>query len=183
MYIYYRVILIMTGSLGKDWEWLHIWLTERNGCTTGCVMPVAFQFDLVQGLVVSCWTGRVSDDDLVDSYGSMYGGGVWQPGFNELSDLRCSDCRCVTSLGLRRLAEITALYAGISSTPFRTAVIAPRDLPFGIARTYEGIAGGQEVEAFAVFREPAAAIGWLGLSDPESAVRLLATFDGDVDGG
>lgn len=46
--------------------------------------------------------------------------------------------------------------------PFRTAILAPAPIPYGMGRMYEVLMEGTAAEA-AVFRDAAGAAGWLGV--------------------
>ena len=52
-------------------------------------------------------------------------------------DLRDAQMEGVTSEGLQQLSSLVSRYTNVKPGGFNTAVIAPEDLPFGLARVYE----------------------------------------------
>lgn len=122
-------------------------------------MGLSFRVLREQKLVVSTFTDAITDRALVSAYGRLFQEGVWQPGFDEVADLRGGDFTAVTSGGLEELFSLAE--KALDGVPIRTAVIAPRDLPFGLGRLYEALAA-ESPEVVQVFREPAEALEWLG---------------------
>jgi hypothetical protein len=62
--------------------------------------------------------------------------------------------------------------ATVGRRPFRTAILAPTILTYGIGRMYEVLMEGSAVEV-GVFRDAGGAAGWLGV--PRSVVEPPAT--------
>ena len=86
---------------------------------------------------------------------------------NQLVDLREADSRSRGAPALRQLAEwVRTSLEGVKSRP-KVAVVAPKDLSFGLARMY-GCYSGIELWDFTVFRAIDAALAWLGM--PEDLV-------------
>lgn len=116
-------------------------------------------------LVVTRFTSRVTDAEFVDLYRRLMADPDYALGTNELADLRLVELLDVSASGLRQVETITEeRYAG-SDASFRTAILAPRDHPYGIGRMYEAFAEGGP-ENVLVCRDPAAALEWLRL-DPD----------------
>lgn len=65
--------------------------------------------------------------------------------------------------GAGLLSSSRALWEGS-----RAAIVVSRDLDFGIARMFQALSEGLGVE-YQVFRDVAAATGWLSVGDPGSA--------------
>ena len=113
------------------------------------------------GYFVSKFTGGISDDLLLTSYKEYYHTHNWHGQLNELADLSVADFSGLTSNGMRLLIEYTEKYCkekGIDE--FFTAVYAPNDLPFGMARMYQAMAEVSP-ENLQVFRELSRAEEWL----------------------
>lgn len=125
-------------------------------------MPIRYTIHRELGVVVTRFTGRVSDDEFTDSYGRLLHDDDYELGTDELADLRAVEDLDLSAAALRRVEEMTEeRYAG-SDLEFRTAIVAPRDQSYGIGRMYEVFAEGGP-ERVRVFRDPAAALAWLGL--------------------
>jgi len=129
-------------------------------------MPIRYNIHPDRGLVVTHFTGRVTHDELVDTYRRIMADADYELGTNELADLREIDGLDITAASLRAVEELTgARYAG-SEADFRTAILAPNDAAFGLARMYEVFAedGPENVR---VCRALPQALEWLGL-EPEA---------------
>ncbi|MDX1675425.1 MAG: hypothetical protein R3314_11580 [Longimicrobiales bacterium] len=119
--------------------------------------------------MVTHFSGRVTDDEFVELYRSMFADDAYELGTNELADLRGVDDLDLSAQALRRVEELTEeRYAG-SDIGFRTAIIAPRDKSYGIGRMYEVFAE-QGPENVRVCRDVSEALAWLDL-EPD-AVEL-----------
>ena len=113
-------------------------------------------------LLVSTWSGAITDAEMIAAYRAAYADRRWAAGFNEVTDLRRADLRAVTTDGLRAVqllvAESVAGFAG----SFRTAILAPTDLTFGLSRMYEMMAA-ESPEAVRVCRDVDDAAAWVGI--------------------
>jgi hypothetical protein len=131
-------------------------------------MPILHKIDEKLGIVLSTWIGIVSDADAVPAYRQLYEDKRWKPGFHEIVDLREADVSGVTSRGLRAVSGMVDDYTGEECEEFRTAVIAPKDLPFGVARIYQAISD-ETPERVRVFRDVKTALEWMNVD--ESFIR------------
>jgi hypothetical protein len=125
-------------------------------------MPIRYTIHADLGLVVTRFTGQVSDEEFVDTYRRIMADSAYVPGTNELADLRQVELLDLTARGLRQVEELTGeRYAGTGAA-FRTAILAPADSSYGMARMYEVFAedGPEHVR---VCREMADALKWLDL--------------------
>ena len=112
------------------------------------------------GLVITYFTGRVSDEEFVDLYRRMLNDEEYVPGTDELADLRDVESLNLSALALRRVEELTEeRYAGTDAS-FRTAIVAPRDQAYGIGRMYEVFAE-EGPENVRVCRDMEDALEWL----------------------
>jgi len=127
-------------------------------------MPILHTINRDLKLVMSSWVGDISDSDLLPSYRKLYDDASWQPGFSEIVDLRDAELSSVTSEALRRLASMVDGYTRGKCEQFKTAVIAPSNLPFGIARMYE-VYADTSPEDVKVFRDLKPAFEWIGISE------------------
>ena len=118
-------------------------------------------------IVSSSWCGKIKDSDILLSYKMLYENKKWRPGFNEIVDFSKADLRAVSNCGLEQLAAIVEDYTKEKSKNFKSVVIAPQDLSFGLARVYEAHAPLNE--RVIVFRETHSALEYLSLK--ESALK------------
>jgi hypothetical protein len=81
------------------------------------------------------------------------------PPFHRFSDYSRVPSFTFTSVELRRIAELTAVYAGPS---VKSAIFSSEPLGFGIGRMYQAFMAGSLIDV-QVFREIDAAARWLGV--------------------
>jgi len=127
------------------------------------------------GLALSVHTGTITDEEFLESYRTLLEDPRYDLGYSRLVDLRRTDSSSRSSDALRSIvAYMKRRYEGVEVAP-KTAVVAPRDISFGLARMYQAysdLAPGDVV----VFRAVDAALAWLGIPDdalpelPESEV-------------
>ncbi|MCK4866191.1 MAG: hypothetical protein KAT06_12310 [Gammaproteobacteria bacterium] len=101
-------------------------------------MPITFTINHNDNYFVSSLKGTVTDDELLNSFKLFYESELWIPGMNELTDISEGDVSQITSDGMRKLAIFTEQTFRKNEVEFsKTAVYAPKDLPFGLSRMYE----------------------------------------------
>jgi len=127
-------------------------------------MAILFTVNESHGLFLSSWLGAMSDADLIPAYERLFATEGYKPGFNEICDCREADFAGVTSAGMRQLATMIGNYLSGRCEEFKTAVVAPEDLPFGMARVY-GALTDQSSENVRVFRELKTALEWIGVDE------------------
>ena len=127
-------------------------------------MPILHTINEKIGVVVSSWVGKISGSEILPSYKQLYESDLWKPGLNEIVDLRDADMSSVSSEILSDLAAMVEGYTKGKCQGFKTAVIAPEDLPFGISRIYEAHSYDSPENA-KVFRDLNKAFEWLGVDD------------------
>lgn len=125
-------------------------------------MPILFEFFQDHNLFVSTWTGELTDDDLWPAYQQLFSNDAYHPGMNELADMRKVTLSRVTGAGMLHLGEHMGHWLEGKCEGFKTAVIAPKDLSYGLSRIYE-FQSYDTVENTRVFRDPDEAIKWLGV--------------------
>ena len=126
-------------------------------------MPITYTIHPELGLVVTRFTGRVTDEEFVELYRSLMADDDYVLGTNELADLRGVASLDVSAAALRKVEELTEERYEGSDRTFRTAILAPRDQSYGIGRMYEVFAedGPENVR---VCRTPGDALDWLDLA-------------------
>ena len=127
-------------------------------------MPITCHFHPDAELVVLTHTGAVTDEEFLATYRGFIADPRLDKSFDLLVDLRNSDSSGRTPATLREFAGIVQRhYAGQTERP-KAAVIAPRDLSYGLARVYEAYSDISTME-LVVFRALDAALEWLGVPD------------------
>lgn len=126
-------------------------------------MTCQFEVRRDLGFVITRFEGRISDEEFLGLYTALLAeGSGFEPGLGEVADLRRAHFAVSTDV-LRRVSEMTrSRMAGFPGS-YRTVIIAPADVAFGLSRLYGAIAtpGPEEV---LVFRGVAAAAEALGLA-------------------
>ncbi len=116
-------------------------------------MPIHFDVDRERGYFLSTWQGDIADEMILDSYYCLYEGQEWLPTLNELADLSQANMARVSPDCLRTLADnVAAKFKELGIPSSKTAVYAPNDLPFGLARLYEAHTN-QSPEILKIFRD------------------------------
>ena len=121
-------------------------------------MPASYRIDTEQKMISSTATGVVTDQDLRGHQKSLLADPAFDPGFSQIWDFQGVEEALVSNDTLKELAAARSF-----SSQSRRAVVAPRDVVFGMARMFEML--HQEApEAFRVFRTAEEARSWLALS-------------------
>ena len=106
--------------------------------------------------------GTTPDEEFLAFYKSFYERDSIDKSMNLVVDLRDADSRQRSTEVLHQFAEfIQGALADATLSP-KVAVVAPKDLSFGLARMYEAFADSVPWD-FVVFRDIDAALAWLGL--------------------
>ena len=127
-------------------------------------MPITSYVKPEHKLTIFVHRGAVSDDEFLAFYKQFFSGGRYDSSMNLLVDLRDAD-------STQRSPGVLRSFAGFMGTKIpggtvrpKVAVVAQKDLSFGLARMYEAFAESVPWD-FVVFRALDAALAWLGLTD------------------
>ncbi|MBN2318152.1 MAG: hypothetical protein JXR49_03710 [Acidobacteria bacterium] len=131
-------------------------------------MPVFFDFKPEYNLVVCRQVGTVDDEEFLASYHSLFEGDRFDPSMALVVDLRRADSSKRSREAIQAFARYWKEWMQKTGKKSRVAVIAPKDVSFGLARMYEAYAESANI-SFTVFREADAALEWLGI--PEDALK------------
>jgi hypothetical protein len=133
-------------------------------------MPITYQIRTDEKLLIFSHSGVVKDDEFLSFYKTLYEDNRFDKSFNTLVDLRRAESVVRSAAALNAFAEyVQQQYANITARP-KVAVVAPKDVSFGLARMYAAFSETVPWE-FIVFRDAGAALAWLGL--PESMIDDL----------
>ena len=110
------------------------------------------------GLTVFTATGPVSVEDVVDAITSFYENGKT---LDSLWDLRDAQLKDFPTDGARKISQVASQYKQ-ERAGGKTAIVAPRDVDYGISRMHQAYMADFPWE-FEVFRSIDDACGWLGV--------------------
>ena len=127
-------------------------------------MPIRMIIDKTSGLIRTTATGRVTGEELVAYYHRLRSHPDFRSNLNEIFDLTEVTAADVVAADVRRLSGVTEEFTRRGVT-VKVAIIAPRDLEFGLARMYEMLQN-QSKNDVRVFRDRADAEGWIFARDP-----------------
>ena len=116
---------------------------------------------------LTTFSGTVTDAELLSRYKSFMQSKDWQPGMNELVDMQQASMGQLSSAGLRQLQEFVEEFLSARNAAMRTAIFAPNDLPYGLARIYSALADSSP-ELIKTFRDREEARLWLDQPDPDA---------------
>jgi hypothetical protein len=122
-------------------------------------MPIRMIIDRAAGLIRTTGSGRVSGDDLVTYYHRLRSHPDFRGDLNEIFDLSDVTDAAVDADDVRRLSGVTEEFTR-RGVAVRVAIVAPRDLEFGLARMYEMLQS-QSLNEVRVFRDRADAEAWI----------------------
>jgi hypothetical protein len=122
---------------------------------------VEYQIDRIQGIVFTRCHGTVEAADMWSFADRLRRDPAFDVNQRQLIDL-------TEMVGMTASFEAIRNFAtNRNGDPFsghsRRAVVAPRNLAYGLARMYEALREGKEQGRFRVFRTMAEALDWLGV--------------------
>jgi len=124
-------------------------------------MPITFSMNKKDGYFLCTYSGKISDQTLMDAWKAFYEGDEWIPGTNELSDLSDANPTGVTSEGLRSLAAYAKLmHAKHQVSSIKIALYAPQKVQYGLSRIYSALTYDSP-ENIEVFDDMEEAIKWV----------------------
>ena len=137
-------------------------------------MPVTYHLKPDERLVILVHVGAVTDDEFLSFYKALYEDDRFDKSFNLLVDLRRTESAVRSAEALKEFADFMRRQLVGSTAGPKIAVVAPKDISFGLARMYEVFSDDVPWE-FEVFRAADAAFAWLGLSE-----NLMNDLDQDA---
>ena len=125
-------------------------------------MPIMFYINRDEKLMVSRYAGNIFDEVFVNSYKTLLSDTKYKLGIDELVDTtELTKGIHITKIGIKEVQELVAQKYFNSKHTFRTAVVAPEDSFFGVARMYELYNEEEAPEQVMVFRTMLEALKWL----------------------
>ena len=132
-------------------------------------MPVHYMVD--SELMVVFWfhLGDIDDNEILAAHERLQLASQVTPEYSYFVDLRDARSESRSTEVVRQLAERSKQWREDSNSNSRVAVLAPRDISFGLARMYQVYTDPVDTN-FMVFRDLLEAADWLGI--PVSAVEI-----------
>lgn len=122
-------------------------------------MPASYQIDKPLGLIITKGQGVLTGQDIRTHRQRLLDDPNFDPSYNQIIDLR----------DVVKFAVVGAEMSGIATDSIfneksRRAIVAEKDVDFGMARMYE-MYGEANPSQVIVFRDMAEARRWLGLDE------------------
>ena len=129
-------------------------------------MPITFHFRPDANLVVCVHEGTRPDDQFLACCKTMYKHELYDLSMNRLVDMREAESASRSTDCLRKLASFLCEQFKETQAHPKIAIVAPKDLSFGIARMYEIFTEDEDRPwDLVIFRAVDAALAWLDLPD------------------
>lgn len=125
-------------------------------------MTIEFKARPEHNLGILAHSGTIKDNEFIAFYTTLLKSDSFDPLMNLLVDLREADSSFRSNEALRRIAEFSKITLSDTTTLPKVAVVAPKDISFGLARMYENFLNSVPWN-FVVFRSMEAALAWLGV--------------------
>ena len=128
-------------------------------------MPIYHSIREDHAIVISVDVGVTLDNEFIAAYKKLYDNPDFSTEYRKLVDLRIAESDSRSTSALRTIADLVKnQYVGVENAP-RTAVVAPIDISFGLARMYAAFSDLVPGEILVV-RDPKEAVKWLEVPFP-----------------
>jgi hypothetical protein len=124
-------------------------------------MPIYYFIREDHSVILSIHIGVVSDEEFTASYNALYEDAQFSTEYRWLVDLSAAESGVRSVAAIQTMVTLVQKWYEGGPIP-RTAVIAPRDLSFGLARMYGALSDSVPDETL-VFRDAQKATEWLGI--------------------
>jgi hypothetical protein len=119
-------------------------------------MPASYVIDTARGLVISTFSGTLTDADLMGQLQAVHADALFRPEYDQLVDATAVSGATVSSATIRMLAQ-----GGRFDCGSRRALVATLDVMYGLWRMYAALNSGRC--KLAAFRNRREADDWLAL--------------------
>ncbi len=125
-------------------------------------MSLNYNIFTTEKVVIVIGKGTVTEDDFIDQVTKQINDSDYRFEMNTIYDLR----NCRYEGGHEKLKDLARkmVVSDIIKQPSKTAIIADRDLEYGLARVYSALAEDSKVD-YEVFRSCKDAMCWLELPE------------------
>ena len=122
-------------------------------------MPITFQIDVDQNLILTTASGTLTDEDVLGLKTQLVQHPDFRLGMGELSDIRNIDRLAVTPAGVRAMVQQDKDHQDHVAS-HKLALVISEDVAFGMARMYQMLTEST-MENVGVFRDLDEAKAWL----------------------
>jgi hypothetical protein len=119
-------------------------------------MPCSYRIDKERRLVIGVGTGTVTKEDIILYLRSMQNDDAFDSHYDKIEDTRNVTELKVNNVDLQEISQIIIL-----DKSARRALVASRDLLFGVSRMFEAYRGSEQEGNFGVFRNKDEALQWI----------------------
>ena len=98
-------------------------------------MSLSHRFYNEQKILLTSWSGEITDTELIRFYMGIYNSPHWSPEVNEIIDLRDAQLDIVSNNALLQLSELATNC--LKGENLKLAIISPSELSSHIPRIYE----------------------------------------------
>jgi hypothetical protein len=119
-------------------------------------MPCSYRIDKERRLVIGVGMGTVTKEDIILYLRSMQNDDAFDPHYDKIEDTRNVTELKVNNVDLQEISQIIIL-----DKSARRALVASRDLMFGVSRMFEAYRGSEQEGNFGVFRTKDEALQWI----------------------
>lgn len=125
-------------------------------------MAIKYQIDQQMGVIYIDLAGNVYDDEFSTALNQALHDPEYQIGLSSLIDFRNVERFGVSTNTIRDAVTTVAKTMNGFRYPWKTAIVAPMDLVYGLSRMYQILREGS-MEEIGVFRDLQDARQWLGI--------------------
>ncbi len=106
-------------------------------------MPIDFRLYPKKKLIISTWTGEITDDMMIQEYQRALDKGTWKPDYNHLANMLNAEATEITGDGLIRLFKFNQeLYGYDSLMTMKIAVVTNKELIESLTKIYNALLKG-----------------------------------------
>jgi len=131
-------------------------------------MSIETRIDTDAGVAVHRVEGEIDLDQIRQAWENLMQNPDFDPALNVLWDLSGCSRAVINAQDIKRIRDETAAILEYRQPGYRVALLATRDLYFGLCRMFEAHASDLPIDV-KVFRDRDAAWGWLTGGDVSSA--------------
>lgn len=126
------------------------------------IMPITYTIRTDLKLIIIKHSGSVPDEEFLQAYKQLALDKNFDITYDRLIDLRNTDSHVRSAEALGKLAKASEQrHVGTNPAP-KTAVLAPKDLSYGLARMYSALSSDTNRE-LAVFKSVEEVLAWLNI--------------------
>jgi hypothetical protein len=119
-------------------------------------MPCSYRIDKKRRLVIGVGTGTVTKEDIILYLRNMKNDAAFDPHYDKIENTRDVTELKINNADLQEISQIIILDNSV-----RRALVASRDLLFGVSRMFEAYRGSEQEGNFGVFRTKDEALQWI----------------------